>query len=415
MAKTQLLDNLAIDRAKATGKRYTLRDGGGLFLIVSADGDKWWRYRYKHHGRDRSMSLGVYPMVGLSEARKRWRVAADQLADGKDPLTERELEKGRLKHTFEYFYREWFANQLPDWSESNAETIKGRVENDVLPYLGKHHIHSITSSDVKTVLRRIQERGAVETGHRTLAYIRAVFEMAAVETNVPHDPTFGVKKLLIKKGKVKHMAALTDPTEFAGLLRAIDGYKGRNIIVESALKLAPLLAARPGELRKMRWGEINWLNQQWEYQASKTHQNHILPLSTQAVETLERLKPHTQHSEYVFAGPRNGRPLSENGLLVALRSLGFDREQVTVHGFRASFRTILDERLKFPVKIIEMQLAHAVRDAHGQAYNRTAFADERRHMMQVWADYCDALKAESDAEQISNVIAVNFRQQVAAD
>ncbi len=409
MAKLNLLTDIGVRQAKPAEKRRKLKDGGGLFLVIDPKGHKRWQYRYLFQKRERAMSLGVYPDVTLSAARERRQNAAELLVQGADPLEERERAKRALVSTFGHYFEQWHANQVPDWSEVNSEKVRARIERDILPKLGEIHIHAVRPKQVQDVLLAVCNRGAVETARRMLWDIRSIYELAAARTGKAYDPTLGAKTVLPKPGKGGHFAAITEPAQFGELLRSIDQYEGRGPVVRSALQLAPLVAVRPGELRQAKWADFDFASRQWEFVASKTGEPHVTPLSSQAVEILEWLRPETSHQEYVFPSLRPGRPISDNALRMALRNMGYPKEVMSVHGFRAAFRTIADEVLGANVAHLEQQLAHRVRDLHGRSYNRTHHLPQRRELMQRWADYLGGLKAGG------NVVVGNFRQDAAAE
>ncbi|WP_235109199.1 site-specific integrase [Acaryochloris sp. 'Moss Beach'] len=278
--------------------------------------------------------------------------------------------------------------------ETHSKTIIRRLEKDIFPYIGDRPIAEVSAQDVLQVLRRVEERGAFETAHREKGICSQVFCYAVATGRIEHDPTSGLRGAL-SSVKTKHMAAITEPMRVGKLMRMIDGYQG-TLVVQCALKLAPLVFVRPGELRQALWKDINWEKKQWELISSKTNKGLIVPLSTQAFSILRELQPLTGHGEYIFPGVRpRQRPMSENAILAALRGMGIPKEEMTGHGFRAMARTLLDEELGVNIAWIELQLAHNVKDPLGRSYNRTEFLPQRQEMMQKWADYLDELKAGS--------------------
>jgi len=395
------LTHAAIQNAKPSGKTARLFDGGGMYLEISPAGGKWWRLKYRYGGKEKRLSLGVYPDVSLKDARQRRDDARKLLADGIDPGENRKAVKAtkteRAANSFEVVAREWYAKKLPSWAASNAEKIIRRLENDAFPWLGGRPIADITPPELLKVLRRMEERGAVESAHRMRNYCSQIFRYAIATGRAERDPSADLRGALPPPVKV-HRAAITDPKAAAELLRAIDSYQGY-FVTKCALRLAPMVFVRPGELRKAEWSEFNLDNADWNIPPGrmKMREPHLVPLPTQAVEILRELHDLTGDGKYVFPGARtNGRPMSDNAILAALRRMGFAKDEMSGHGFRAMARTILDEVLGVRPDFIEHQLAHAVRDPNGRAYNRTAHLAERRKMMQQWADYLDKLKAGAE-------------------
>ena len=386
-----------IRNAKPKDKQYKLFDRDGLFMIVTPAGGKWWRFKYRFGGKEKLLSLGTYPKVGLAKARTRRDRAREQVADGIDPGQVRKAlkaSKANTENTFEVVAREWHAKFMATWTPGHAAMILRRLELNVFPWIGARPIIDIKAPELLMVLRRIESRGALETAHRIKIICGQVFRYAVATGRAERDPAADLRGAL-PPTKPKHFAAITNPEKVAGLLRAIDGYQG-SFVTKCALRLAPLLFVRPGELRKMEWAEIDLEAAEWNIPAKKikTRQPHLVPLARQSIEILKDLHPLTGTGRYVFPSPRTSqRPMSNNGILSALRRMGFEKDEMSGHGFRAMARTILDEVLQIRPDYIEHQLAHAVRDPNGRAYNRTAFLPERRKMMQTWADYLDGVKA----------------------
>lgn len=392
-------------KGKVVNKSYKLHDTDGLFLLVDLKGGKWWRFKYRFDGRERGLSLGVYPAVSLSKAREKRDAARKQVADGIDPSAARKAEKAAktaklaaVANRFETLAREWFAKQETRWAENHSSKIIRRLERDVFPALGHKDITAITAVDVKDVITRVDDRGATETAHRILNDIKRVFDYAGSHGFVQTGWNPAVGRAGVLRRKVKgHLAAVTDPADVGGMLRILDGYKGTYQVC-CALKLAPLVFVRPGELRLAKWKDINLDKAEWAYKVSKTRNSGvtdlIVPLARQAVELLRELHKFTGGSEYVFPSPRGWtRAISDNAVLAAMRRSGIGTEEMCGHGFRAMARTILAEVLGYDAAIIELQLAHVVLSPLGRAYDRTAFLPQRRVMMQAWADYLDELKA----------------------
>ncbi len=390
-----LSDN-SCKKAAATAKPRKLADSGGLFLYVTPSGAKVWRFDYRFGTKRRTLALGAYPDVSLRRAREKRDEARRLLADGIDPGEHRKAAKveraERATNSFEAVAWEWFGKFSPRWAESHSSKIIRRLERDVFPWLGRRPIAELTPPEILAAMRRIESRGTLETAHRVLQSIGQVCRYAVATGRLVSDPTRDLRGAL-PPVKESHFPAFIDPVKVGELLRALDAFKG-SFQVACALRLAPLLFVRPGELRKAKWADIDWDAQEWRFTASKTGTPHIVPLAPQALAILRELHPLTGHGEFVFPGRDPRKPMSDAALGAALRRLGFDtRNEVTIHGLRATARTLLDERLKFPAHIIEAQLAHSVKDPLGRAYNRTAFIAERHEMMAAWADYLDGLKA----------------------
>lgn len=388
------LSDLQVKNAKPRSTDYKLSDGYGLHLLVTHTGGKLWRFQYRFDGKQKGLALGAYPEISLGDARQRRDEARKQLANDIDPSAARRLKKEEdvvAGSTFELVAREWFEKNMPVWSKSHQETVKSRLERFVFPLIGSRPISELKAPDILAMLRPIEARGVIETTHRCKTYCGQVFRYAVATGRVDRDPTSDLKGALQKKNG-KHHAAITDPKELAALLRAIDDFGG-TFVVKCALQLAPHLFIRPGELQKAKWSEFDLDVGEWRFFITKTKTNHVVPLARQAIEILKGLHRVTGDSEYLFPSLRgNDRPMSNVAMLAALRRMGYSKEEMTVHGFRATARTILDEVLGFRPDFIEHQLAHAVRDPLGRAYNRTAHLEERRKMMQVWADYLDKIK-----------------------
>lgn len=391
------LSDVKIRNSKPKEKPIKLFDGSGLFLLVTLQGGRLWRLKYRYEGKEKLLSLGAYPEISLIDARRQRDEARRQLAHSIDPGALRKAQK--QAHTeeteiFEVIAREWHKKFTSTWTPGHAVKIMSRLEHDLLPWIGSRPINQIKAPELLTVLRRVESRGALESAHRIKTLAGQVFRYAVATGRAERDPSGDLKGALPRPGE-RHLAAITDPKEVAQLLRAIDSYNG-HFVVKCALRLAPIFFVRPGELRHAEWVEIDLDEAVWNIPAQKMKmkQAHIVPLSTQAVQILTELKQLTGASKYVFPSGRSfARPMSNNAILAALRRMGYDRENMTGHGFRAMARTILDEVLQVRPDFIEHQLAHAVRDPNGRAYNRTAHLAERKKMMQLWADYLDGLKA----------------------
>lgn len=391
MRRVQPLTVAQIRQAKPSARAVSLFDGGGLYLLVQPDGSRYWRFKYRFAGRSRLLSMGVYPAVSLAEARRRRDEARRLLAQGIDPSAQRRAAKEAQADSFEAVAREWFAQKSPYLAPSHADKIIRRLERDVFPWLGARPVAGIEAPEILACVRRIASRGVLETAHRAQQNIGQVMRYAVQTGRAQADPTAALRGAL-PTPEVRHFPASTEPGEVGALLRSLDGFKG-TYTVACALKLAPYVFVRPGELRTMRWRDLDLDAAEWRFQSSKTDTAHLVPLSQQAVAILREIHPLTGGCEYVFPGGRTPRrPLSDAALNAAMRRLGIPKDQFTLHGWRAIARTLLHERLGWRPEVIEHQLAHAVPDALGSAYNRTRFLEDRRKMMQQWADYLDSLK-----------------------
>jgi integrase len=393
------LTDTAIRNTKPGAKPTKLFDERGLFMIVTPTGGKWWRFRYKFDNKEKLLSLGVYPDVGLKVARLRRDEARKLLADGIDPGENRKAQKAakqvRAANSFEVVAREWYAKHSPNWAENHSNRIIRRFERDIFPWIGGRPIADVTAPELLAAMRRIENRGALETAHRALANCGQVFRYAIATGRATRDPSGDLRGAL-PPVKGENFAAVTEPKQVAELLRTLDGYQG-TLTVVCALRLAPLVFVRPGELRKAKWAEVDLNKAEWRFHVTKTDSDHIVPLATQAVAILRELQSLTGTGRYVFPGARsNERPMSDNAILAAMRRMGISQDEMSGHGFRAMARTILDEVLDVRSDLIEHQLAHVVKDPNGRAYNRTAHLVKRRKMMQLWADYLDNLKAGAE-------------------
>lgn len=394
--RTAPLTDVQIRNIKPRQKEVKLFDGGGLFLLVAPTGGKLWRIKYRFDGKEKKLAFGVYPEVSLVDARQKREKARELIAQGIDPgeaRKEQDAATFRKQEIFEAIAREWHGRFSLRWEQRTADTILTRLERDVFPLIGSRPVAEITAFELLAMLRRIEARGAAYTAHRVRGVCGQVFRYAVATGKAERDPTADLKGAL-SPVKTTHRPATTDPKEVAPLLRMIDGYQGFPV-VRGALRLLPLLFVRPGELRAMRWEDVDMEKGEWSYFINKTKTPHIVPLAKQALAILQELYPLTGPKGHVFPSARtNARPISDMTMNAAMRRMGIDtRTEITGHGFRAVARTILDEVLGFRPDLIEHQLAHAVRDQLGRAYNRTAHLPDRRKMMQAWADYLDGLKA----------------------
>ena len=390
------LSATGVKNALPAEKSYKLADGGGLYLLVTTAGGKYWRYDYRFARARKTLALGAYPDTSLKNAREQHAGARQMLADTLDPSAQKKLQKLHADidagNTFTAVADEWRAMHLVEKSDSYRQRSERILLNDLYPAIGFRPVKEISSVEVLAALRKIEDR-TVDIAHRARQLTGLIFRYAIATGRADRDPTVDLKGAL-KSRKVNHHAAITDPRGVGMLLRDMKGYEGRPV-VKAALELSVLLFQRPGEIRQMKWEEINWLENRWEIPAEKMKmaRDHIVPLSRQAITALKRIEPITGRFPYVFPNERSRtRPMSDNGIRTALRTLGYSNEDMTPHGFRAMARTLLDEELRIRPDWIEQQLAHRVSDPLGRAYNRTAFIKERTNMMQVWADYLDDLR-----------------------
>ena len=344
------LTDTAIRNAKPSNKARRLFDGGGLYLEVAPSGGKWWRLKYRFGGKEKRLSLGVYPDVSLKDARERRDEARKLLSNDIDPSENRKAAKAaqveRAGNSFEVIAREWYAKHSPNWSASHGDRIIRRLERDIFPWIGAVPIAEIGAPRLLEVIRRIEQRGALETAHRALGNCGQVFRYAVATGRAERDPSGDLRGAL-PPVKGTHFASVTEPKKVAEVLRAIDGYEG-TLPVRCALRLAPLVFVRPGELRHAEWADIDLDAAEWRYNVSKTGTQHIVPLADQAVAILRELQPLTERGRYVFPSarsPRGDRPMSDNAILAAMRRMGISKDEMSGHGFRAMARTILDEVL----------------------------------------------------------------------
>ena len=381
---------------KRRDKPYTVTDGGGLYIEVSSTGARLWRWKYRHGGKQKRIAFGIYPDVSLAVARARRDEARQQLAEGHDPGALKKIQKlrGTTGTTFEAIANEWFGKFSGKYSDSTRKYTTTRLRRLIFPHIGKIEMSDLRSMDVLAMLRPLDEQGKRETAHRVHQLCGQICRYAVSTGRAEHDVTVALRGA-IPPAQVRHMSSITDPNEVGPLARAIDGYDGY-ASVRYALQLSMLLFVRPGEIRKAEWSEIDADKAHWNIPGERTkmRKDHLVPLCTQALAVLERLRALTGHGRFLFPSLRtNERPISDGTTGAALRRMGYTGQEMTPHGFRAMARTILDEQLQFPPHIVEQQLAHAVKDPLGRAYNRTKHLPERKAMMQTWADYLDGLKA----------------------
>lgn len=393
-----MLTDVALKKVKPSDKVVRLWDEKGLYLEVNPTGGKWWRLKFRVDGKEKRLSLGTYPEVGLKDARDKRDKMREQLRDGIDPGQSRKASKvAEVEDGFEAVAREWWAKFSPSWkSEKYRAVTLRRMELNLFPWLGKRPVGELKASELLATLRRVEGRGAVDTTHRLLSLCGQVFRFAVATNRAKRDPSADLKDAISPR-TVKHFSATTEPKRLAEILRALDGYSG-SMVTRCALRIAPLVFVRPGELRHAKWADIDLDAAEWRYLVTKTDTPHIVPLSKQAVAILREVHPVTGRGVWVFPSNRTStRPMSDNTVLAAMRRLDIGKDEMTGHGFRAVARTILDEVLGFRPDWIEHQLAHTVKDPNGRAYNRTAHLESRRKMMQKWADYLDKIKQREQA------------------
>ena len=417
MAKNLIKGDATIKAVKPGDARKRLSDGDGLYLLLFVKGGAHgWRFDYSHEGKRKTLSLGTYPATGLGLARQSAEAARQLVAAGVDPSDERKSKKAKLAqqviqnqrvaaglpehNSFEQVAREWYEARRHEWALSYGSKIIRRLEADVFPYIGRMAPADIAPPKLLEVLRRIEARGVIETAHRALENCSQVFRFAVASGLATTNPSRDLKDAL-RKPKAKHFPAILDPIRLGELLRAMEGYAGTPV-VRAAIKLAPMVMLRPGELRFARWEEFDLGAAVWKVPAARMKQGvdgkatgkpHVVPLARQALEILQDLHSHTGPTGFVFRGERHhDRAMSENTVNAALRAMGFPKDEVTGHGFRATARTMLDEVLGIAPAVIEAQLAHSVKDSLGSAYNRTEFMEQRKQMMQRWADHLDGLR-----------------------
>jgi len=401
LATRDRLTHAAVAAARPHRKPYKLSDGGGLYLLVSPSGARWWRLKYRVDGREKLISLGVYPATAIKTARKKRESAKEELARGIDPSQQRKADKAlRMadrENTFKAVATEWFESRSRTWAKSNSAKIIGRLENHLFPAIGSAPVSKLNGPRLVEVLQHVQESASVDTAHRVRQYMNAIFRYAIRTHRLQANPTPHSEVLSgLMAGR---FASITNPHELGTLLRAICAYPGAPT-TRAALRLAPLVFVRPGELRAAEWAEIDLDAAEWIIPAArmKKRRPHVVPLSRQAVDVLRELQPLTGTGRYVFPSERGPqRPMSENTLNAALRAIGYSKDQVTAHGFRHTASTLLHESRKWRSEVIERQLAHADRNAIRAVYNAAEYLPERVEMMQWWADRLDAL---ADTENV---------------
>ncbi len=401
------LTDTAIRNARAKEKPYKMSDGRGLYLLINKTG-KYFRYDYRFQGKRKTLAIGVYPDVTLKVARGKHQAARRLLQNDVDPAQYRKetktIQKQQAENSFEALAREWFTKNKHIWTYGHSRTIIRRLELNIFPWLGSRPVASIKAPELLSVLRRVEDRGALETAHRVLQICGQVFRYAVATGRAERDPSVDLRGAL-PPTKPKRMASITEPQKIGELLRAIDGYAG-NLITRCALRLAPLVFVRPGELRKAEWSEIDLEQAEWKIPEEKMKGRipHIVPLSTQAIDLFREIEPLTGTGRYVFPSLRTPqRPMSNNTILAALRRLGYAKDEMSGHGFRSMASTLLNEQ-GWNRDAIERQLAHAERSSVRAAYNYAEFLPERKRMMQAWADYLEGIKGGAKIIPIRTVV-----------
>ncbi len=393
------LSDTKVRNAKPREKAYKIADGKGLFLTISPNGSKYWRFKYHFNNKEKLLALGVYPDVSLAQARDKHLEARRLIANGIDPSIDKQIKKRAKKvaaeNSFEAIAREWYAKYSPTWASNHSEKIIRRFERDLFPWLGNRPINEITAQELLIILRRIENRGAIDTAHRAKQNCSQVFRYALATGRADRDPANDLRGAL-PPVKENHHATITEPKAIGELLRATNSYQGF-LVTKCALKLAPLVFVRPGELRKAEWSEFNFETAEWRIPAAKMKMRvvHIVPLSTQAITILRELQPLTGDGKYVFPSVRSPqRPMSDNTVTGALRRLGYTGDDMTGHGFRSMASTLLNEQ-GWNRDAIERQLAHTERNNVRAAYNYAEYLPERRKMMQHWSNYLDELAGDA--------------------
>ena len=398
------LTDTAVKKATPREKPYRMAGGQAMYLLVKPDGKKYWRLDYTLHGKRKTFAIGPYPLVSLKDARVKRDEAKRLIFEGIDPVQYRQQFKQQQaaasQNTFRSIALEWFLKNESTWTKGHARTITGRLDLNLLPWLGNRPISEITAQEILRVLRKIEHRGAIETAHRCKTIVSQVFRYAIATGIADRDPAVDLKDAL-SPANPKKMAAITDPVRTGELMRAIRGYQG-DIVTRCALQFSAMTFCRPGEIRHAEWSEINWIKQLWEIPEGKMKmkRDHTVPLSDQAIKVLQEIHPLTGQGKYIFPSLRTGsRPMSNNTVLAALRRMGFTKEEMTSHGFRSMASTLLHESGHFEHHDIELQLAHTVGSKVSAAYNRFVRLPERKKMMQWYSDYLDKLEHGESEEQ----------------
>lgn len=397
-----MLTDTEIRKSKARERPYKLADAGGLYLLINPAGQRYWRFKYRHAGKERLLALGTYPGVTLAQARQGRDDAKRLLKDGQDPVTTRKRQRRATEsaaaNTFERVAREWAKQQHERWVPGHRDRVLDSLEKDIFPDIGSRPIHEVTAQDLLETLRRVEKRGATETAQRILQRCSSVFRYGISSGKCASNPATDLRGAL-KPHVATSRAALSDK-ELPEFLKKLNAYEGRPE-TKIALRLIMLTFVRPGEIRGAEWGEFDVEKAEWRIPAArmKMRAEHVVPLSSQALQALEELRPFSGRSKLLFPNMANHeKPMSENTLLYAMYRMGY-HSRATAHGFRATASTILNEQ-GFRPDVIERQLAHAERNKVRKAYNRAQYMDERQKMMQAWADYLDGVAAGGNVVSI---------------
>ena len=408
---TSNLNGSTVKNAKAKDKLYRLRDGGGLFCEVLTTGAKVWRYNYRINGKQKTFTIGKYPDTSLSDARTSRDEAKMLVSSGIDPSQQKQINKKALtENTFQKIAEVWLKHQKPEWSAEHYRRTESYLTRDVYPFIGDRETKSILAPELIPIIMNVSDRGAVDAASRVKGFIQQVFDYAVVHGKAPRNPAKDINlQLILPKRVKKHFAAITDPIELGNLLRAIDGFQG-SVVVRQALKLVPMVMVRPAELNNAEWTEFDLDAAMWTIpakrrklpmhvkRANKPEDEHLVSLSSQAVKILRETYQYTgiNNGKYVFPSARGrSRPMSNNAIRVALRSMGFDNDTITAHGFRGVASTFLNT-LGYRSEVIEAQLAHKESNQIRRAYNHADYLEERTIMLQDWADYLDSLQMSGD-------------------
>jgi integrase len=400
---TMALTDIQIRNSKAKDKQYKLSAGLGLYLIITPKGGKWWRVRYRFGGKQKELSVGTYPDITLKAATIKRDGIRTMVLDGIDPAIERKADKlaDVSGETFGEIALEWHKKHSPTWSKSYAERTLGRMNANLIRWIGDEYINSITPQSLLAVLRRTESRGTLYTAHKLRQITSQIYRYAIAigkATNNPADALIGA----LPPAKTKHYATLVEPRAVGKLMRDINSYKGTHVVC-SALKFAPYVMSRPANIAQARWEHFDLDNAEWRtpVENMKGNQQHIVPLSKQAMAILKDIHSLTGSGEYVFPSNRSDKkPMSIDTLRAALRRMGYGKGEITTHGFRGMASTMLNEQ-GFNSDWIEKQLAHVEGNSVRAAYNHAQHAIQRRGMLQSWADYLDGLASGAD------VVAIN--------
>lgn len=385
------LTDVAIKNLRPQEKSYKVFDGGGLYIEVLKTGTKVWRVKYRFGGKEKRLTLGEYPLIGLKAARSLLNDAKEQLAHGVDP-SDKKHEEAASGMTFRAAGSEWITRQAPKWSDKYEETLKSRLERFVYPYIGDCDIEAILPKDILEFIRRIEREGKMTTAYRVLGVCSLVFRYAVACGYCTSDPCRDLRGALTAH-VVKPRAALTDPQKVGRLMAHIDSYQG-SIVIRLAMRWSALTFCRPGEVRKAEWSEMDFEKRVWKIPAEKMkmRREHRVPLSSQCMEILDTLRALNFSQKWLFPSTQISKPISEVGVLTALRLMGYEKSEMCAHGFRAMASTLLNE-LGWDSDIIEIQLAHMDKNTVRAVYNRAQYWNKRVEMMQAWADYLEQLKA----------------------